>query len=52
MLGLKKADSRNKSLSTSEEGTFVRFLMPITLHPKVARALVNLSSIEKTRNAA
>jgi tRNA (guanine10-N2)-dimethyltransferase len=45
-VGVKKA-IRETSNFQKRRGHFRPFLLPITLHPKVARALVNLSSIKK-----
>jgi tRNA (guanine10-N2)-dimethyltransferase len=45
-IGVKKAEI-NTSQYQQRRGHFRPFLLPITLHPKLARALVNLSSVKK-----
>lgn len=45
-IGIKKA-TINTSHFHKRRGHFRPFLLPITLHPKIARALVNLSGIKK-----
>lgn len=45
-VGIKKATLETSHFQ-KRRGHFRPFLLPITLHPKVARALVNLSSIKK-----
>jgi tRNA (guanine10-N2)-dimethyltransferase len=45
-VGIKKA-AINTSHFQQRRGHFRPFLSPITLHPKIARALVNLSSVKK-----
>jgi len=45
-VGIKKTTLETSHFQ-KRRGHFRPFLMPITLHPKVARALVNLSSIKK-----
>jgi tRNA (guanine10-N2)-dimethyltransferase len=44
--GIKKATLETSHFQ-KRRGHFRPFLLPITLHPKIARALVNLSSIKK-----
>jgi tRNA (guanine10-N2)-dimethyltransferase len=45
-LGVRKA-SLNTSLFQQRRGHLRPFLSPITLHPKIARAMVNLSQVKK-----
>jgi tRNA (guanine10-N2)-dimethyltransferase len=45
-IGIKKA-TLDTSHFQKRRGHFRPFLLPITLHPKIARALVNLSNIKK-----
>jgi tRNA (guanine10-N2)-dimethyltransferase len=45
-VGIKKAALKTSHFQ-KRRGHFRPFLLPITLHPKIARALVNLSSIKK-----